>query len=62
VKFFPRKLLKNCTYDSPTTPGSAFSKKLKKIRKALDSGYEVPAPVFPNAPEIVPIISFISLS
>jgi hypothetical protein len=43
-------------------PGSAFSKKLKKIRKALDSGYEVPAPVFPNAPEIVPIISFIGLS
>jgi hypothetical protein len=42
--------------------GSAFSKNLKKIRKTLDSGYEVPAPVFPNAPEIVPIISFIGLS
>jgi hypothetical protein len=62
MNFFPGKLSKNCTYNSPAMPGSAFSKKLKKIRKALDSGYEVPALVFPNAPEIVPIISFIGLS
>jgi hypothetical protein len=43
-------------------PGSAFLEKFKKIRKALDSGYEVPAPVFLNALEIVLIISFIGLS
>jgi hypothetical protein len=42
--------------------GAAISKKLKKIQKALDSSSEVPAPVFPNAPEFVPFTSFIGLS
>jgi hypothetical protein len=46
----------------PCYVGFGVLKKIKKIRKALDSGYKVPAPVFPNAPEIVPIISFIGLS
>jgi hypothetical protein len=58
VNFFPEKLSKNCTYDFPATSGAEISKKLKKIRKALDSSSKVPAPVFPNAPEFVPIISF----
>jgi hypothetical protein len=42
--------------------GAAISKKLKKIRKALDSSSNVPTPVFPNAPEFLPITSFIGLS
>jgi hypothetical protein len=43
-------------------PGVVFSKNLKKIKKALDWSFEVPAPVFLNAHEFVPITSFIDLS
>jgi hypothetical protein len=62
VNFFSRKALEKLHIRLPHYARFGILKKIKKIRKALDSGYEVPAPVFLNAPETVPIISFIGLS
>jgi hypothetical protein len=62
VNFFSRKALEKLHIGFPGYAGFGVLKKIKKIMKALDSGSEVPAPVFPNAPEFVPITSFIGLS